>query len=218
MDDLVTIKKFNTYIEAAGVVELLEKNNISYTIEKTEASEDIVFAGNTLDEELHVKVKTEDYEAAQNLLAELVEVDVEKLEKDYYLFEFSDKELLEILEKPDEWSLNDYHWAQEILKQRGQEIEKSRLDEWKKKRLEFLSKPERVTGKYIRMSYFFCVLGGLVGFFMGRHVNRFFKILPNGHKILAYDEESRRKGKRIETIGLFCFVVYVILFTILIMS
>lgn len=218
MDDFVTIKKFNTYIEAAGVIELLQKNDIEYTVEKTEATGDVVFAGNTLDEELHVKVKSEDYEAAQNLLEEMVEVDAEQLEKDYYLFEFSDKELLEILEKPDEWSLNDYHWAQEILKQRGQEIDKSQLDTWKQKRLEFLSKPEKVSGKYLRMSYLFCILGGIIGFFMGKHVYGFRKLLPNGQKVLAYDDESRLLGKKIEIVGALCFVAYVVLFIVLLIS
>ena len=215
MEDLITLKKFNTYLEASGVIELLEKNNITVHVEKAEASGDIVFAGNTLDEELHIMVKPEDYDAAQAVLEELTEVDIEKLDKDYYLFEFPDNELLEILEKPDEWSLNDYHWAQEILKQRGKEVDKSKLDQWKKERLDFLAKPGKATDSYIRKSYLFCVLGGLIGFFMGRHLHVFHKLLPNGQKVLAFDEESRLKGKRIEMFGLLCFAAYMVLVIIL---
>jgi hypothetical protein len=218
MDDLITLKKFNTYLEAASFVELLEKNNIAYTVERSEASGDIVLAGNTLEEELNVKVKPEDYEAAQKIMEELVEVDLEKLDKDYYLFEFTDKELFEILEKPDEWSLNDYQWAQEILKQRGQEVDKSRLDQWRQKRLEFLSKPEKVSGKYMRLSYLFCILGGFVGYFMGHHLYAFRKLLPNGQKVFAFDNESRLKGKKIEIIGALCLVAYIILIIIAVVS
>jgi hypothetical protein len=218
MEDLVTLKKFNTYIEAAGVVELLDKNNISYKIEKTENTGEVVFAGNTLDEELHVKVKPEDYEAAQQLLEELEEIDAEKLQKDYYLFEFTDKELIEILERPDEWSLNDYNWAQEILKQRGKEVAKSQLEDWKKKRLDFLSQPESVKSSYIRNAYLFCILGGIIGFFMGRHVHIFQKLLPNGQKVYAFDEKSRNKGKKVEMTGLVCFVIYFILLIVFVIS
>jgi hypothetical protein len=218
MEDLVTIKKFSTYIEAAGVVELLDKNNITYKVEKSEVSGDIVFAGNTLEEELHLKVKPEDYETVEKLLEELEEIDAEKLEKDYYLFEFSDKELIEILEKPDEWSFNDYRWAQEILKQRGKEVAKSQLDEWKKKRLDFLAQPEVVKGSYLLSAYLFCILGGIIGFFMGRHVHAFRKLLPNGQKVYAFDEESRDKGKRVEVTGLICFSVFIILLIVLAIS
>jgi len=213
MDELITLRKFNTYIEAAGIIELLQKNNIAYDVEKTEATGDVVFAGNTLEEELHVKVKQEDYEAAQKLLEELVEVDIEKLDKDYYLFEFSDKELLEILQKPDEWSLNDYHWANEIMKQRGQEVSKDQLEEWKKKRMDFLSQPDKVSSTYLRNAYLFCIFGGIIGFFMGRYLHTFRKLLPNGHKVLAFDEDSQAKGRKIEIIGLLCFIVYIIGFT-----
>jgi len=216
MDEFVTLKKFNTYIEASGVVELLEKNNITYNIEKTEVTGDIVFAGNTLDEELHVKVKSDDYEAAQKLLEELTEVDVEKLDKDYYLFDFSDKELLEILERPDEWSLNDYLWAQEILKQRGKEVEKFKLDEWKTKRLDFLAQPELVKDSYLRTAYIFCILGGIIGFFMGRHVHAFQKLMPNGKKVYAFDDVSRLKGKKVERVGIFFVFVYIVLLIIVI--
>lgn len=218
MEDLVTLKKFNTYIEAAGVVELLDKNNITYVIEKTEASGDIVFAGNTLEEELHVKIKAEDFETAQKLLEDLEEIDAEKLEKDYYLFEFSDKELVEILEKPDEWSLNDYRWAQEILKQRGKEVTKPQLEDWKKKRFEFLSQPEVVKGSYVFNAYLFCVLGGIIGFFMGRHTHVFRKLLPNGQKVYAFDEASRDKGRKIEMTGLIFFAIYIILLIVFVIS
>jgi hypothetical protein len=209
MEELVTLKKFNTLEEASGAVELLVKNNIHYIVEKNEASNDIVFAGNTLNAELLVKVKTDDYETALKLLEELTEVGIEKLDKDYYLFEFSDKELLDILEKPDEWSLNDYLWAQEILKQRGKEVDKTTLDEWKQKRLEFLAQPEKVTGNYILTAYILCFLGGIIGFFLGRHVKAFRKLLPNGQKVYAYDEESRKKGKNVEIAGLLFMAIYV---------
>lgn len=215
MDGQITLQKFNTYIEATGVIELLEKNNIAYSVEKKEATEEFVFAGNTLDEELHIMVKPEDYEAAQKVMEELTEVNIEKLDKDYYLFDFSDNELFEILEKPDEWSLNDYHWALEILKQRGAQVDKSKLDRMKKERLEFLSKPEKVNGGYLSKAYFFCVLGGIVGFFMGKHLYAFRKILPNGQKVFAFDDESRQKGKRIELLGLLIFLMYIVLFIIL---
>jgi hypothetical protein len=210
MEELVTLRTFNTLEEASAVVELLEKNKIHYLVEKTEVPIEVVLPGENLDTELLVKVKPEAFEAAKTLLEELEEIGIEKLDKDYYLFDFTDQELIELLQKSDEWSLKDYLWAQEILKQRGKEVDKSLLNEWNDKRLAFLATPEKVTPKYLMLAYLFCFAGGWIGFFMGRHVRAFKKLLPNNQKVFAFDEESRVKGKKIESIGLIFSLVYMI--------
>ena len=215
MDNLVKLKNYNTIEEANSVVELLEKNNIFFKIEKEGLSEDSTFAGNTLLAQISIKVKTEEVETAQNLISELEEVNIDKLEADYYLFEFTDEELIDMLKKPDEWSLNDFHWAQEILKQRGKAPEKSQIDSWKKERLELLSQPEEVTSQHINTAYFFCILGGIIGMVMGRHINSFKKTLPNGQKVYNYTNESRKKGLNIALFGTVCLIAEIILVLIL---
>src|ERR1035437_528322 len=123
MEELITLKKINTNEEASTIIELLQKNDIEYTLEK-EDIQDAELAGD-LAFGIDIKVKAEDLEKAEELLKDIEEIDVERLEKDYYLFAFSDSELIEILQKPDEWSYNDYLWGQDILKQRGQEVARS---------------------------------------------------------------------------------------------
>jgi len=211
MDELITLKKFNTLEEASSVIELLEKNNIGYNLDKQNASSDMVFAGNTLGSELHLCIKPEDYESAQELLKGLSEINIENLDKDYYLFTFSDIELSEILQKPDEWSYNDYTWTQEILKQRGKEVDMSTIENWKKKRLEFLAQPDKISNTYLVTAYLFCLLGGFIGFFMGAHIINNNKTLPNGQKVFAYDEESRNKGLNIKRIGGISFLAWIVL-------
>jgi hypothetical protein len=214
MDELITLKKFNTLEEASSVIELLEKNNIGYNLDKQNTSSDIVFAGNTLGSELHLCIKPEDYESAQELLKGLTEINIEDLDKDYYLFTFSETELSEILQKPDEWSYNDYLWAQEILKQRGKEVDISTIENWKKKRLELLATPDKISNKYLVTAYLFCLLGGFIGFFMGTHIINYNKTLPNGQKVFAYDEESRNKGLNIKRIGGISFLLWIVLILI----
>ncbi len=214
MEELISLKTFNTLEEATGVVELLEKSNIFMKIEKEQLLEDSVFAGNTLLNQICIKVKPENLETAQNLLNELEEVNIDKLEPDYYLFDFSDEELIDILQKPDEWSMNDLHWAQEILIQRGKEPEKSQIEKWKKNRLEFLATPDLITPRHVKSAYFFCILGGIIGIMMGRHINSYKKTLPNGQKVYNYNPESRKKGKGIAIFGIVCLVAELILLLI----
>jgi hypothetical protein len=220
MEDFISLKKFNTYEEASTVAEMLEKNSIEFTIAKEDGSQDenTVFAGNTYNSDLHIKVKSEDLERASELIKDLEEISVERLDKDYYLFTFSDDELIEILKNTDEWSYNDYLWAQEILKQRGKEISPSTLADWKQKRLEFLSQPSKISPKFLLTSYIFCFLGGIVGYFMGNYLVNSQKLLPNGQLILSFDEETRQKGMSIKKYSLISLLIGIIAIIILIYS
>lgn len=211
MGDVITLRKFNTIEEASSAIELLEKNKIGYSLNKNSASEEIIFAGNTLGAELCLNVKQEDYETARDLLKGLTELNIGDLDQDYYLFSFSDAELSEILQKPDEWSYNDYLWAQEILKQRGKEVNPATLESWKKKRLEFLAQPTQISSQYQITSYFFCLLGGLIGILMGTTIIKSRKILPNGQKVFTYDDESRVKGQNIQKVGAVSLILWIIL-------
>jgi hypothetical protein len=211
MEEFILLKKFNTPEEASTVIELLEKNDIEFQIEKDDAIQETVFIGNTFESEMHIKVKPEDMESAQQLLQELVEINAESLDKDYYLLNFTDTELTEILQKPDEWSYNDYLWAQEILKQRGKGVDLAILEDWKKQRLVLLSQPEKISGNYIFSAYLFCLLGGIVGLLMGLHLQNANKTLPNHQKVLTYDENSRKQGNAIKWTGVFFLLIWVAL-------
>jgi hypothetical protein len=146
----------------------------------------------------------------------LTEINAESLDKDYYLLSFSDAELTEILQKPDEWSYNDYLWAQEILKQRGKELDINTLEDWKKKRLALLSQPVKISKNYIISAYLFCVLGGIIGLLMGIHLQKARKTLPNNQQVLSYDEDSRNQGNKIKWSGLISFLAWIVLIIILI--
>jgi hypothetical protein len=60
-----------------------------------------------------------DFAVAQRELEKYYRAQIAHAEDDYYLFEFSDAELNEILSKPDEWGDFDYQLAQQLLRERG---------------------------------------------------------------------------------------------------
>jgi len=211
MNEFETFKKFNNPEEASVLIDLLKKNSIDYELSTAKLTDDVIFAGNTLIEEVEINIKPEDFEKAEKLLEDIEEIDAESLDKDYYLFEFSDDELLDLLKNPDEWSLNDYHWAREILKQRGEEVDQGTIDQWKHARLENLSQTETVTVRYKILAYFFCLTGGFIGIFMGRHLSSYMKLLPNGQKVYAFTDKDRKLGYRISLIGIVCLLGWVIL-------
>ena len=64
------------------------------------------------------------------------------VEPGYYLLSFTDKELLEILSKPDEWGHFDYVLARALLAERGLEIPDETIGQMKQQRLLQLAREE----------------------------------------------------------------------------
>lgn len=88
---------------------------------------------------------------------------INEIDKDYYLFEFTNEELYEILLKSDEWSAFDYTLTQKILSERGKPVDSGLLHSLKKERLKELAKPEDNQHSWIIGGYLFAILGVFLG-------------------------------------------------------
>lgn len=209
MSEFRQFKKYNNPEEAGVLVEILKKNNIEYELTSDTPSSDVLFAGNTMTEEIQINIKEQDFETVTKLQEEINVITAETLEKDYYLFEFSDDELLDLLKNPDEWSLNDYHWAREILTIRGKDVDDGTIEKWQNDRLENLSQTETVSLKYLILAWFFCLMGGFIGIFMGRHLSSYKKLLPNGQKIYGFNQKDRKKGYQISIAGFIVLLIWI---------
>jgi hypothetical protein len=142
-----------------------------------------------------VKVKSEDFEAVNELLKENEVKNIEGIEDDYYLYEFTDEELMEILVKADEWSALDYMLAQKILAKRGKNITEKDIAAIKEKRLAELKTAEPPQTTWIILGYIFAFIGGILGLFIGWHLKSHKKTLPDGERIYAYTENDRWHGR-----------------------
>ena len=58
--------------------------------------------------------------------------------------------------------------------------------------------------------YVLAALGGIVGVFIGHHLNTTKKTLPNGQRVYIYNADDRAHGKWIFFLGsaMFLFVMY----------
>ena len=208
MNDYLTYKKFNSIEELADFKDLLDKNKIEYIVEDTSPSVDLTFTGgNFFDKEIRLKLRQSDFVVIDKLLEDEAKNTNFELDKDHYLFEFTDEELLEILEKPDEWSKPDFVAAQNILNSRGVKITQVEIDNFKKERLKKLSEPEKGKTRWIIAGYIAAVLGGIIGLFIGYHLLTFKKTLPNGERVYEYDVNARKHGQKILIIAIICIIL-----------
>ena len=207
---LQTFQKFNDAGLANEIAERLRQNNIGCEIESNRVFEPS-FAFNTVEPDICLLLRPEDFVKAHRILGEYYKAQLDSVEKDYYLFSFTDQELLEILIKPDEWGHLDYQLAQKILTERGKDISPDVLDLLKQQRKVDLSRKETAHKYLIWFGYFIALLGGFFGIIIGLTLTYYKKTLPDGETIYAYGESERNHGMRILIISAISMVFWLVL-------
>jgi hypothetical protein len=209
-EEFLIFQKFNTESLAIHFGRLLNENKIENLLENISINFDPILSNNEFGKEYCVKIKKIDFERANDILSEKAKVEINEIQDDYYLFSFSDEELIDVIEKSDEWNKFDVELAHKLLKERGNEITDEQINEIKKQRIVELSKPEEGQNIYIIIGYVCAILGGLLGIFIGWHLLTYKKTLPNGNRIYAYSENDRKQGNRILILGGIFIVIWIL--------
>jgi len=207
--ELVTYKKYFEQERVDALTQLLKENEIEFHVVEERESLDSLYGDKHFPKQFFIKIKQEDFTKADAVLKELSLKELANVSKDHYLFEFNDEELFEILSKPDEWNEFDVELAKKILSDRGKTIHEDTLLLLKNKRIKELAKPEERQRTLVYAGYFFALLGGIIGAFIGWHLWTYEKVLPNGQRTYGFLSEDRTHGKIIFIVGIILFVFYV---------
>jgi hypothetical protein len=205
-EELLTFQRFKDEEVANDIAQKLKDASVFFEIENDEKFFDPTFAKNPMQNEIRIKLKSTDFSKANKVLDEYYKSQTENIDKDYYLFEFSDQELLDILAKPDEWGNLDYQLAQKILKDRGREIKIGDLEILKVKRISELKRPEKSQNWLILIGYISSFFGGFFGIIIGLILTTSKRTLPNGEIVYTYCDSDRKHGRVISGIGLVIFI------------
>ena len=210
--DFITYQRFNDIALANNLADILQRHNIIYTIEEESLTFNPTFVlNNELSNEYAVKIKSDDFEQVNQLLVEEETTNIDEVEADYYLFKFTNDELIDLLTKADEWSAFDYLLAQKILTERGIAINDKYLAELKEKRIEELKESETPQTTWIVVGYMAAFLGGILGIFIGWHLLSSKKTLPNGEKVYDYNEHDRKHGRNIFYLSIIIFAIALVI-------
>jgi len=204
----LTYQKFSDKALAKELMETFTANSIEFLFEDATPHFDHTFTNNQTNNEYLVKLKSNDFEKADKILTDLSTKDLDAVDPNHYLFEFSDEELRELLHKSDEWSKYDFLLAQKILRNRGHNIDIDTVNEFKKQRIEELSKPDKSQKLSIIAGYTFSVFGGLIAIFIGWHLFTHKKTLPNGESVYSYSDQDRNQGKIITVAGTLSAIIW----------
>ena len=119
--------------EAKPIFRILESGCIEYKVVENTESFDITFAGNTTFKGLQILIPQDQFEKAEILFVNSTDAIVNDVDQDYFLFEFSNEELYDVLLKQDEWGPFNYSLSKKILTERGEDITQDFLLEIKRK-------------------------------------------------------------------------------------
>lgn len=207
----ITYQKFNDPALADDLTNMLDKHVIPYLVEEESFSiEATMVLNNPLTKEFAVKLKSSDFEKVNQILQNEAQVEIEQVDKDYYLFSFTDEELLELISKADEWSPFDFMLARKILTERGLNLTIEKVSEIREERLNILKKEEPTQTSWIIFGYISSLLGGLLGILIGWYLFTYKKTLPNGERVYVYSENDRNQGRIICFLGIGILIFFVI--------
>ena len=210
MPEFITYQKFNDSALANDLAELLDQHNIPYFIQEETSGFDPSLSMSKAAVDYAIKIKSDDFEKVNLLRTEYEEKNIDDVDKDYYLFSFTDNELMEVLAKADEWSTFDVVLARKILTERGTNIGDADIAAINEKRIEELKAPESGQSTWIIIGYICALMGGILGLFIGWHLKSHKKTLPDGEKVYTYTERDRWHGKMIFYLAVFGIVVSII--------
>lgn len=204
MSSLLTFQKYNDPGLARAIGEMLGRAGIAYEIEGEHFHLDQAIVGNPSQPLIHLKIPPADFVRAHAVLEDYYEGQLQDVDPDYYLFTFTDQELLDILVKPDEWGHFDYVLARKLLIERGYDITPELTEQLKAQRLTELEKYEDAdldkAGPLLGM-------GAITGIAVASQK----KILPDGREVHTYSPAVRKRGRTV-------FIIAVILGVLLLMK
>ncbi len=208
-DPFLNFQKFYDKEAAVDMASHLEAHQIPIALEDSERYFDVTFANNPMLKPYWLKVKSSDMTKAEKILHTYYQKKLELVPPDYYLFDFSDRQLMEIVRTPDEWGFLDYPLAIRILENRGLSFTKKEIDQMNDERIDVISSPVNSPVSYILLAYLVSVCWP-VGWIAGSTMAFMKKTIYNGDRVYAYSKTDRNHGVRILILSTLFFLIWVI--------
>src|SRR5688572_25780559 len=121
--EFATYRKFNDEGAVTELTDELRNGGIEYQIINNSSQFDASFGNDELTKEFSVKLRKEDFEKAEQIVRKNAIKLIDQIDSSYYLYSFSDEELMEVITQPFDWSTIDYVLAEKLLRERGKPVD-----------------------------------------------------------------------------------------------
>lgn len=204
---LVLLREFRDEESLRELISLLKEAGIETFLHDSSSGFDVTFAYNKTTQFWQIWVDQSNEEKAKLICKQFDEEIVAQLTDDYYLFSFSNKELLDIINHPEAWSSVDLILAQKLLDKNGipvdSEVVEHKIQLSKASSNESDSVPQYV----ITLGYVLSIIGGAFGLAIAMVLIFSKKTTSDGNRIHRFDKASRTSAYIMILVFLIVFVV-----------
>jgi hypothetical protein len=193
----LTFEKYSDPELAETIASQLGASGIASVVVNEGPVFDPTFANNNFEPTIHLKLLPADFNKARQVLEKNYQEQLASMDPDYYLFSFSDAELLDLVQHSDEWGPLDYALAKKILADHGKPVSSEQELTFHEERIKVLAQTETPKPFWVIAGYVLAFLGSLLGFILGYILAYLRKTLPNGQQVYVYSTWERKHGKRI---------------------
>jgi len=187
MPNFLTYSKFHTGQEASEFTTLLEHSRIEYEIVHERDPLDKVYTGESFDPMITVKIPEHRFEEVNKIMLSKAKLQLTDIDPNYYLFHFSNQELIDVINSPNEWNHFDQALAHKILSDKKIDIAASATINPK----EDIYIPIHMNSLWLILEYALTLLIPYVGIVIGLSSNFAYKTTNSGKKIKMYDKATQ---------------------------
>lgn len=208
----ITVKEFQDRELLGDYVELFEKAEIPFSVEDSKPRFDASFANDESRRYYRINVAPLNLNSALELCERMDQKIMAELPSDYYLFQFSDDELQDVLVRSFEWNSLDVMLAKKILLDRGVSFSEASIAYQREELLDELDAPEKGDTILVVCGYIFCLLGGLLGLIIALTILTSQKTTHDGMRIPRYSAGTKKHAQRMLvafSIGVIVALIYV---------
>jgi hypothetical protein len=185
-----TYELFHEKESSRELIRILKKHHIDYRFEDDSPTFDPSFVNQDFQKDFRVKIQPKDFQQVDELMVRIAESQFEQVTPDYFLFGFTNKELMNVIGKRDEWGHFNFAFAQKLLRDREFLFPRTSCLGFIKIALKSSPNqkmsPEPGYSPVIYLLY----LEALLALFIGWHLMTFKKTLPNGSRSMVFHPKT----------------------------
>ena len=208
MSEFKTFMSLTDSVIADEMVQILEAHNIAYKLQDTSRDFDASFANNEAKNSFLIMLNPSDFDKASLLLEENVKIEINDINSQHPLFDFTTEELKDVVKNYDEWHPADVKLARQLLEKENIVVEDSDIKEQQNKKMIVAQAPEKSSLLTLAMGYTFCLMGGLAGIGIAIFLMMGKRTMPDGTKKYIYAKSDRAHGLYMLVAGTIIFLIF----------
>lgn len=199
MSEFLPYAKFQTAEDALPLINLLKTAEIPYQFEHLVNQLDDLIIGYSLDPMFEIRVESSKFKQVNDLLQKKATLDPDEPFR-YYLYDFTNEELWNVVNNDEEWNAFDQGLARSILEKR--QATTINLTETGNN----IYHPKSLPVATLFLGYLLSTT--IIGVLFGLSIRQNKKVLSDGSKVYTYDNNTRLHGSYMISVALLALTLF----------